>query len=132
MGASTNKYSLYTHTHTQGGGFLGDLNGKVYGGMDHSIYILPYVPLRDQVSSLLTRQLVEEAAIAAVEAAKEKESPEEVLLLKLVYCSQPVSRPPSIIQPLLICQIHKKIIRLNCLWYNWNVGGRGFRCVSIG
>ncbi len=84
MRPSTNKYSLYTHTHTQGGGFLGDLNGKVYGGMDHSIYILPYVPLRDQVSSLLDRQLVEEAVllaktIAAVEAAKEKESPEQVL-----------------------------------------------------
>ncbi len=75
MGASTNKYSLYTHT--QGGGFLGDLNGKVYGGMDRSIYILPYVPLRDQVSSLLDRQLVEEAVllaetIAALEAAKER------------------------------------------------------------
>ncbi len=54
-----------------------------YGGMDRSIYILPYVPLRDQVSSLLDRQLVEEAVllaetIAALEAAKEKESPEEV------------------------------------------------------
>ena len=62
--------------------------------MDRSIYILPYVPLRDQVSSLLDRQLVEEAVllaetIAAVEAAKEKESPEEVLLWKLVYCSHP-------------------------------------------
>ncbi len=71
---STNKYS----THTQGGGFLGDLNGKVYGGMDRSIYILPYVPLRDQVSSLLTRQLVEEAVLLAEtiaaleEAAKER------------------------------------------------------------
>ncbi len=74
-----------THTHTQGGRFLGDLNGKVYGGMDRSIYILPYVPLRyHQVSSLLDRQLVEKAVllaetIAAVEATKEKESPEEVL-----------------------------------------------------
>ncbi len=81
-----------TYTHTQGDRFLGDLNGKVYGGMDRSIYILPYVPLRVQVSSLLTRQLVEEAVllaetIAAVEAAKEKESPEEVLQWKLVYCS---------------------------------------------
>ncbi|XP_064384439.1 transforming growth factor-beta receptor-associated protein 1 homolog isoform X2 [Halichondria panicea] len=64
-----------------GGRFLGDLNGKVYGGMDRSIYVLPYVPLRDQVSNLLDRQLVEEAVllaetITAVEAAKEKESPE--------------------------------------------------------
>ncbi len=59
------------------------MNGTVYGGMDKSIYVLPYVPLRDQVSNLLDRQLVEEAVllaetIAAVEAAKDKESPEEV------------------------------------------------------
>lgn len=51
--------------------------------MERSIYLLLYVPLRDQVSNLLERQLVEEAVllaetIAAVEAAKDKESPEEV------------------------------------------------------
>ncbi len=83
----TSVHYTYAHTHppthTQGGRFLGDLNGKVYGGMDRSIYVLPYVPLRDQVSNLLDRQLVEEAVllaetITAVEAAKEKESPEAV------------------------------------------------------
>ncbi len=45
--------------------------------MDCSIYILPYVPLRDQVSSLLTRQLVEEAVLLAETIAAQEEAAKE-------------------------------------------------------
>lgn len=67
----------------KGGRFLGDLSGKVFAAIDHAIYVLPCVPLREQVSSLLDKQQVEEAVllaetIAAVEATRDKESADEV------------------------------------------------------
>ena len=51
--------------------------------MGNSVYLLQCVPLRDQVSNLLDRQLVEEAVllaetIAAVDGAKNKEAADEV------------------------------------------------------
>ena len=55
----------------------------MFAAMDHAIYVLPHVPLREQVSNLLDRQQVEEAVllaetIAAVEASRDKESAAEV------------------------------------------------------
>lgn len=68
----------------RGGRFLGDFGGSLYAALDRCVYFLPQVPLREQVSSLLEKQLVEEAVllaetIAAVEGSRDQTAADEYM-----------------------------------------------------